>query len=145
MLNFLKICQNSTKIFFFFFLVSWNLTDERLLFNNQEILIEGKPFVNREWLRKNICSMRHLLDSYGNFLAFTCFREKYLLTNTNFLQYYQVVSAVTKRLLVKSRTAEVSRAECNWIEPNLSSFLLADKVIVSISQKWRPATFISFW
>ena len=83
-----------------------NLTDETILFNNQEILIGDKPFVNGEWLAKGICSIRHLLDSEGNFLDFACFREKYLLTNTNFLQYYQVVSAVPKRLLIKARTAE---------------------------------------
>ena len=111
-----------------------NLTDETILFNNQEILIGGKPFVNREWLRKGICSIRHLLDNDGNFLDFACFREKYLLTNTNFLQYYQVVSAVPKRLLIKSRTAEVSRAEYNYIEPNLSSFLLADKVCIDLTK-----------
>ena len=44
-----------------------------------------------------------LLDRDGNFLPFNEFKCKYSLEKTNFLQYYQVVSAIPNHLSQKAR------------------------------------------
>ena len=55
-----------------------------------------KQFLS-EWFKKGILSINDLLNESGNFLTFHEFRDKYS-SESNFLQYYQVVSAIPKRL-----------------------------------------------
>lgn len=51
-----------------------------------------------EWFKKGIISIKDLLDETGNLLTFQVFSRKYSC-QTNFLQYYQVLSAIPKHLL----------------------------------------------
>jgi len=67
------------------------------LFNNKDILVDGKPIFLSEWFRKGILSIDDLLNENGNALTFQEFRDKYSC-ESNFLQYYQVVSAIPKHL-----------------------------------------------
>ena len=69
-----------------------------ILFNNKEILIGRKQFFWSEWFKKGIISIKDLLDETGNLLTFQAFSLKYSC-KTNFLQYYQVLSAIPKHLL----------------------------------------------
>ena len=69
-----------------------------VLFNNKEILVGGKPIFISEWFKKGIISIKDLLNENGNFLTFQEFSVKYSC-QTNFLQYYQVVSSIPKHLL----------------------------------------------
>jgi len=62
------------------------------LFNNKDILVDGKPIFLSEWFKKGILSINDLLNESGNFLTFREFWDKYSC-ESNFLQYYQVVSA----------------------------------------------------
>lgn len=111
-LNFLLRCNYDTKFFndlplfykkildFFNELKTLYLYDQKqelILFNNKDILVDGKPIFFSEWFNKGILSINHLLNESGNVLTFYEFRDKYSC-KSNFLQYYQVVSAIPKRL-----------------------------------------------
>ena len=72
-----------------------------VLFNNKEILVGGKP-VMKEWFDRNILSIQDLLNSNGQLLPFQEFINKYDC-NTDFLQFYQVMSTITKYLVTKAR------------------------------------------
>ena len=101
------------------FYSSENLWDT-ILFNNKDILIGGEPFFNKEWLSKGICEIKDLLSTNGSFLLFHNFRTKYGLSKTNFLQFYQVINAIPKHLILKSRIGEQSVNLVNGTD--LSSF-----------------------
>ena len=70
---------------------------ELMLFNNKDILVHGKPIFLREQFRKGILSINELLNETGNVLTLQEFCDKYS-GESNFLQYYQVVSAIPKHL-----------------------------------------------
>ena len=59
--------------------------------------MDGKPIFLSKWFRKGILSINDLLNESGNVLTFQEFRDKYSC-ESNFLQYYQVVSAIPKHL-----------------------------------------------
>ena len=67
------------------------------MFNNKDILVDGNPIFLSEWFRKGILSINELLNETGNVLTFQEFHEKYSC-ESNFLQYYRVVSAIPKCL-----------------------------------------------
>ena len=77
-------------------------------FNNKDIIIGGEPFFIKEWFSKGVLEIRDLLKSDDSFLSFNGFRRKYGLTKTNFLQFYQVVKAILKRLILKSISMQSS-------------------------------------
>ena len=76
-----------------------------VLFNNKEILVGGKPAFIKERFDRNILSIQDLLNSNGQLLSFQEFINKYGC-NTNFLQFYQVISAIPKYLVTKARNTE---------------------------------------
>jgi len=67
------------------------------MFNNKDILVDGKPIFLNDWFKKDILSINDLLNESGNFLTFHEFRDKYSC-ESSFLKYYQVVSAIPERL-----------------------------------------------
>ena len=66
-----------------------------ILFNNKEILVEGKPLFIREWFNKGVISIQDLLNDFGCIMSYVEFKNKYSC-QSNFLQYYQVISAILK-------------------------------------------------
>ena len=111
-LNFLLRCNYDTnyfndlllfykKILEFFnefkTLYLYDQKQELILFKNKDILVDGKPIFLSEWFRKGILSINDLLNESGNVLTFQEFHDKNSC-ESNFLQYYQVVSAIPKRL-----------------------------------------------
>ena len=81
-----------------------------ILFNNKEILIEGKPLFLRDWFNKGILSIQDLLDDACNILSYQEFNNKYSC-KSNFLQYYQVISAIPKDLLNKAKLSDPIKKE----------------------------------
>jgi len=90
-LNFLLRCNYDTNYFndlpFFykkildFFnelktLYSYDQKRELVLFNNKDILVDGKPIFLSEWFKKGILSINDLLNESGNILTFHEFRDK---------------------------------------------------------------------
>jgi len=86
-------------------LYSYDGMQDMVLFNNKEILVGGKPAFIKEWFESNILSIRDLLNSNGQLLSVQEFNNKYDF-NTNFLQFYQVTSAIPKYLVIKARNTE---------------------------------------
>ena len=52
-----------------------------------------------------VLTVRDLLNSNGQLLSFQEFNNKYDC-NTNFLQFYQVTSAIPKYLVIEARNTE---------------------------------------
>ena len=91
-------------------LYSYDGMQDIVLFNNKEILVGGKPVFIKEWFDRNILSIQDLLNSNGQLLSFQEFINKYDC-HTNFLQFYQVISAIPKYLVTKARNTEQSENE----------------------------------
>ena len=72
-------------------LYNYYYSKENLLFNNQDILIDGKPFFLEEWFSKGVVSVNNLFHESGRYLTFQEFLWKYNC-KSNFLEYYQVLS-----------------------------------------------------
>ena len=86
-----------------------------ILFNNKEVLVGGKPIFIGEWLHKNILVIQDLLNSNGQFMSYQELKNKFAY-KTNFLQFYQVVSAIAKHLHV------VTKAE-NTVQPESKLYI----------------------
>ena len=63
-----------------------------ILFNNKDILVDGKPLFLKEWFNKGIYTIQELLNENGQYLTFNEFQSKFHC-KTNFLQFYQILSA----------------------------------------------------
>ena len=74
------------------------------MFNNREILVDGKPVLFKEWFSKGVASVKDLLNESGQSLSFQEFISKYPC-KTNFLQYYQILTSIPSHLLNKTRDA----------------------------------------
>ena len=102
-----------------------------ILFNNKEILVGGKPIFISEWLNSNILFIQDLLNSNGHFMSYQEFKNKYAC-KTNFLQFYQVVSAITKHLTTKAKNTVPPERE-PYIE-NSPLFQLDDLITIHLDQ-----------
>ena len=91
-------------------LYEFDQAQDLILFNNKEVLIEGKPLFLRDWFNKGILSIQDLLDDAGNILSYQEFNNK-CSCKSNFLQYYQVISAIPKDLLNKAKHSDPIRKE----------------------------------
>ena len=72
---------------------------------SKKLFVGGKPVFTREWFDSNVLSIKDLLNSNGQLLSFQEFKNKHAY-KTNFLQFYQVISAIPKYLVIKTRNAE---------------------------------------
>lgn len=82
--------------------------DDLILFNNKEILVDNKPVFIWEWFNKSIIYIKDLLKPNGQLLSFSEFVHKYPC-KTNYLQFYQIISAIPKHLLTKAKNMEFLR------------------------------------
>ena len=80
-----------------------NQAQDVILFNNKDILVGETPVYISEWFKNGIVSIRDLLNDDGNFLTFQEFTDKYPC-KTNLLQYYQIINAIPKDLLLKAKS-----------------------------------------
>jgi len=83
-------------------LYGYDQSQDIVLFNNKDILVDGKPVYINEWFEKGVVSNEDLLKNDGNFLLFKEFSDKYGC-QANFLQYYQIISAIPNCLLTKAK------------------------------------------
>ena len=83
---------------------------DMVIFNNKEILVGGKPVFISEWFNSNILLIQDLLNNNGQFLTYQEFRSKYPC-KTNFLQFYQVITAIPKHLVTKAKNTETPEGE----------------------------------
>ena len=64
-----------------------------IIWNNHNIIIDGKTLFYKSWLEKNILRIEDLLDNDGNFLPFNLFSEKFHL-QTPFTLYFGLINSV---------------------------------------------------
>ena len=83
-------------------LYGYDQSQDIVLFNNKDILVDGNEVYINEWFKKGVVSIKDLLKNDGKFLTFKEFYDKYGC-QTNFLQYYQIISAIPNRLLTKAK------------------------------------------
>ena len=83
-------------------LYGYDQSQDLVLFNNNDILVGGRPVYVHEWFKRGVVFINDLLNDNGKFLTFKEFSDKYGC-KTNFLQYYQVISAIPNRLLTKAK------------------------------------------
>ena len=97
-----------------------DIGQEMILFNNKEILVGNRPFFLKDWF----VSIQDILSENGKFLSFQEFQHIYKI-NCNFLNYYQVVSAIPKHLLERAKQTQLKKtlfldSENFQLSPSLS-------------------------
>jgi len=85
------------------YLYQYDSSQDLILFNNKDILINGKSFFLQKWKEKGVIFIQDILDNDGKPLTFKAFQEKFKM-KCNFLTYLQVISAIPKHLLHKARS-----------------------------------------
>ena len=73
-----------------------------VLFNNRKILVDNKTVYFNNWVENDIILIKDLLKDDGSYLSFQEFSDKFAC-KTNFLQYYQIISAIPNQLLLKNK------------------------------------------
>ena len=101
-----------------------DIGQEMILFNNKEILVGNRPFFLKDWFVSGIISIQDILSENGKFLSFQEFQHIYKI-NCNFLNYYQVVSAIPKHLLERAKQTQLKKtlfldSENFQLSPSLS-------------------------
>ncbi|KAL9974209.1 hypothetical protein ACROYT_G011222 [Oculina patagonica] len=86
-------------------LYGYDQASDLVLYNNKEIQVDQKTIFISNWMEEGIVSIKDLLKEDGRYLSFQEFKEKFSC-NTNFLQYFQIISAIPDRLLLKARQLE---------------------------------------
>ena len=108
-----------------------------VLFNNREILVDNKTVHLNNWVENDVISIKDLLKDNGNYLSLQEFTEKFSC-KTNFLQYYQIISAILNHLILKARQVDfvnkeyftsndlffilTAMSESNWTKQNHATF-----------------------
>ena len=103
---------------------------ELILFNNKEIKIGGKTVFYQDWFDQGVFSVCDILDSSGMYLNFADFCRKFSV-KCNFLTYFQVLSAIPKRLLGKARESFGNNCIFN---PGNSTFHLSPSLLIDLSK-----------
>ena len=101
-----------------------------ILWNNQNITTDGNPVYWKSWIDGGILCVHDLLNSKGNFLSFNEFQRKFKI-NTNFLQYFQLLSAIPTDL--KTQAREIQHPD--FILDSLASPILKISEAVNVDLK----------
>ena len=79
-----------------------------ILFNNKEILVGNWPIFLKSWFKEGIVSIHDILSDNGTFLSFQEFKQTYKI-KCNFLNYYQIITAIPKHLLERAKHAQLNK------------------------------------
>ena len=101
-----------------------------VLFNNREIFVDNKTVYLNNWV-ENVISIKDLLKDDGNYLSFQEFSDKFAC-KTNFLQYYQIISAMPNHLLLKARQVDLVIKE--YFTSNDHFFFLNNNVGIKLDK-----------
>lgn len=107
-----------------------NYLSDLLLFNNEEIKIDGNSIFYLNWSEKAVLSIKDFLDCNGKFLSFQTFQQRYNM-KCNFLNFLQVLSAIPKYLLEKARTAPPIDKH-NFL--GSTSYKLSDSIVIDLTK-----------
>ena len=73
------------------------------------ILSTKKPAFRKIWLDNNVITVKDLLKDDGTIMTYNDFVKKYKNIKSNFLQFYQMISAIPKRLFIQGKNVGWSR------------------------------------
>ena len=80
-----------------------------ILFYNKEILVGNRPIFLKSWFESGIVSIQDILSEKGKCLSFQEFQQIHKI-KCNFLNYYQVVSAIPKHLLERAKQTQLKES-----------------------------------
>ena len=103
--------------------------NDLILFNNKDILIDGKSFFLHKWKQKGAVFIQDILDNNGKPLSFKAFQDKFAI-KSNFVSYLYVVSAIPKHLLQKARSITTG----DRFIAGISTFLLTPSLNIDLSK-----------
>ena len=101
-----------------------------ILWNNQDITIEGKSLFWKRWAENGIYYIQDILNENGKFLTFEEFNQKYNMS-VNFLNVFQILASIPPNL--KSKAASSLRPK-NFVLDNSDIFDFATKKSVFLSK-----------
>ena len=88
-----------------------------LLWNNENITIEGKSLYWKKLADKGVLSVQDLLNNNGNYLTYEDFKQKYGI-DINFIYYFQLLAAIPSSL--KTEGASTARPLDSYLnDPNV--------------------------
>ena len=102
-----------------------------VLLNNREILVDNRTVYLNNWVENDVISIKDLLKDDGNYLSFQEFSDKFAC-KTNFLQYYQIISAIPNHLLLKARQVDLVNKE--YFTSNDHFFYLNNNVGIKLDK-----------
>ena len=85
-----------------------------IIWNNHNIIIDGKAPFYKSWLEKNILRVEDLLDNNGNFLSFNLFSKKFHV-KTPFTLYFGLINSLPSswKLAINGTSPHVVENEKN--------------------------------
>ena len=96
---------------------------KEIIWNNRNIMIEGKPLFYKCWFENNIIHVEDLLDNNGNFLSFNHFSKQYQL-KTPVTLYFGLISSIPsqwKSEIVKQKISSQTPKDKNKYHANTIS------------------------
>ena len=123
-----KKCKSFQTRTTYFFLVSLFSASIKEFLKNQSG--SGKTVFYQGWFDQGVYSICDILDSSGMYLNFTDFCRKFSV-KSSFLTYFQVLSAIPKRLLEKARD---SFGNNSIFTPGNSTFHLSPSLLIDLSK-----------
>ena len=111
-----------------------------LLWNNENITIEGKSLYWKKLADKGVLFVQDLLNNNGNYVTYEDFKQKYGI-DINFIYYFQLLAAIPSSL--KTEGASTARPLDSYLnDPNV--FQLSEGKNISLSKMRCKDYYLSF-
>ena len=107
-----------------------NYKSDLVLWNNQDITIEGKSLFWKSWTENGIYYIQDILNENGKFFTYEEFIRKYKI-KINFLNYFQILASIPANL--KSKATSTSRP-MNFILDDCDIFDLSMDKSIQLSK-----------
>ena len=105
LLQYFQDLKNATNIF---------PNGEFILWNNKSITIDNATLFWKSWFEEGVVTVKDVLNSEGNVLAYEEFRNKFNIT-TNYLHYFQLISAIPSDLKRRAAQTFIPAADLSLI------------------------------
>ena len=102
---------------------------QNIIWNNRNILVEGKSIFFREWYEKGVVFLSDLCDENGAWLSFDTFCNTYNV-RTNFLRYLGVISAAKNA----AKLIDVDLSQKHTFDSDSTTFTLLSGKRVNIAK-----------
>ena len=90
----------------------------QIIWNNRNILVDGKPIMYKSWHKKGIIHIKDLFNEDSNLLSQTNFKAKFDL-EVPFTVYYGLLNAIPASWKENIQNSDVSRVTPSEVVPSL--------------------------